>query len=104
MRQLTPEEEAAERQLEAELAAFENVPVSTDDDPARQREFLEFKKVMNEMSSGEATVGSILGAMVYQISEQSEKRHKKGLEQAQPESSVMSQAKTPKRPQRKSGQ
>lgn len=69
VRQPTPEEVAAERLLDAELAAFDNVPVSTDEDPARQREFLEFKKLMNEMSSGDATVGSILGAMVYQIGE-----------------------------------
>lgn len=51
---------------------------------------------MNEMSSGDATVGSILGAMVYQIGEQQERRHKKGLEQAQPEASTMSQGKTTK--------
>jgi alcohol dehydrogenase class IV len=48
------------------------LPKSVDDDPARAREFLEFRKVMAGMNTGTATVGSILGAMVYQIGEMRE--------------------------------
>lgn len=40
---------------------------SQDDDPAKTFEFLEFKKVMSEIPASQTTVGSMLGAMVYQI-------------------------------------
>ena len=36
---------------------------------------------MNEMSHGTSTVGSILGAMVYQIGEMKEKRHNEAIKQ-----------------------
>jgi hypothetical protein len=37
---------------------------SQDDDPAKSFEFFEFKKIMSEIPTGKATVGSMLGAMV----------------------------------------
>lgn len=40
---------------------------SRDDDPKRQYGFLQFKKVVSEMPLNNCSVGSILGAMVYQI-------------------------------------
>lgn len=53
---------------------------STDDNPARKKDFIEFQKVMSEMDTGSATVGSIMGAMIYQISQNSEHREKEGLD------------------------
>ena len=48
---------------------------STDDKPGRKKDFNEFKKLMLDMNTGDSTVGSIMGAMVYQISQQKEKMH-----------------------------
>ena len=53
---------------------------SYDDDPSRVREFNEFKKYMLEIKTANTSVGSILGAMVYQIGQQKEKRHKDSLQ------------------------
>lgn len=64
----------AEGQKDADQAKFEAPaePVkSLDDDPAKTWDFFQFKKIMNEIPTGTATVGSILGAMVYQISQSS---------------------------------
>ena len=47
---------------------------SQDDDPEKTFEFLEFKKIMSEIPAGQTTVGTMLGAMVYQIGQESEKR------------------------------
>lgn len=57
-------EEAEDLTLEDDVQ-LEDLPNSVDDDPSRVREFLEFKKIIREMQTGTATVGSILGAMVY---------------------------------------
>jgi hypothetical protein len=40
---------------------------SQDDDPSKHFDFLQFQKIMSTMPSGQVTVGSILGAMVFQI-------------------------------------
>jgi hypothetical protein len=61
---------------------------SVDDDPARVREFEEFKKAISQMSTGSATVGGILGAMVYQIGQVKEQRHKDALQATKPQSHV----------------
>lgn len=54
--------------------------LSHDDDPAKTFDFLEFKKIMTEMPSRSTTVGSILGAMVYQIGVSAEKRQQEALD------------------------
>ena len=52
--------------LDALVAPGINIK-STDDDPSRQKDFIEFKKIMIDMDMG-SNIGSLLGAMVYQIS------------------------------------
>lgn len=50
---------------QAEAPEAEEPPfASQDDDPAKSFEFFEFKKIMSELPSGKATVGTMLGAMV----------------------------------------
>ena len=41
---------------------------SQDEDPSKSFDFLQFQKIMSEIPSGKTSVGSILGAMVFQIS------------------------------------
>ena len=52
---------------------------SMDDDPKRKNEFIEFQKIMTQLSSGNCSVGSIMGAMVYQISCNKKKRVESAL-------------------------
>ena len=52
---------------------------STDDDPARIRDFYEFKKIMADIEPGKANVGSIMSAMVFQIGQMKEIRHENAL-------------------------
>lgn len=78
-------EEAEDLNLDGDVH-LEALPNSVDDDPARVREFLEFRKILREMNTGSATVGSILGAMVYQIGEMKEKKHQTALDADKPQS------------------
>ena len=71
------EEEEKKEDMTAELD--EPVIKSIDDDPARQYDFLQFKKVVSEMPLDNCNVGSILGAMVYQIGISNEKIIKESL-------------------------
>ena len=57
---------------------------SMDDDPRKNFDFVDFKKNMSEMKSGNSSVGSILGAMVYQISLNKEKRHEDAMVKEEP--------------------
>jgi len=57
---------------------------STDDDPSRLKDFFEFKKVMLEMKTSKSSVGSIVGAMVYQIGQMKEQRHEAAIKDGKP--------------------
>ena len=52
---------------------------SLDDDPSKSFEFFEFKKIMSQIPSGQTTVGSMLGAMVLQISQKNDKTLQESL-------------------------
>ena len=43
------------------------------DDELRKFDFEAFERVMSEMTSGDTTVGGILGAMIFQIEETNKK-------------------------------
>ena len=74
----SPKVEAEDGSKEAEAAlAFARDPEpvkSRDDDPSKTWDFFQFKKIMSEIPPGSTTVGSMLGAMVYQISQDNSKR------------------------------
>ena len=43
------------------------------DDELKKFDFQAFERVMSEMTSGDTSVGGILGAMIYQIEESNKK-------------------------------
>lgn len=52
---------------------------SQDDDPSKKWDFYQYRKATSEMDTGSTSVGSILGAMVYQITSNNSKRHRDAL-------------------------
>lgn len=74
----SPKVEADDGAKDAEAAfavASDPEPIkSRDDDPSKTWDFFQFKKIMSEIPPGSTTVGSMLGAMVYQISQDNSKR------------------------------
>ena len=69
-----------EQETEALLKEMaKNAFNSQDDDPSRKWDFFQYRKATSEMDTGSTSVGSILGAMVYQITSNNSKRHRDAL-------------------------
>ena len=75
-----PEDQLVAEDGEVEMKEPPEPFLSHDDDPSKKFEFLEFKKILGAMPSGTASVGSILGAMVYQIGVNAEQRQHEALD------------------------
>lgn len=73
-----PEEEEPEP---AEVVEEEPVLKSCDDDPSKTFDFFQYQKAMSEISTGSCSVGSILGAMVYQIDQSAQLKLKAAVDQ-----------------------
>lgn len=82
------QEEDAQEGEEQEVAEVAEPFKSQDDDPSKTWDFFQFKKIMSEIPPGTTTVGSMLGAMVYQISQDNAKRVEGALDEKHYEGKV----------------